>query len=153
MGSQTMASTYLSLHYHLVFSTRDREELLVEAIRLRMHEYLAGTVLGLKGHCRAVGGTADHIHLLVGLGATHTLSDFMRELKKASSKWAREQASSRRFAWQEGYAAFTVSASGVEDVRQYIANQEEHHRKRSFRDELKMMLEKSGVVYDERYLD
>jgi REP element-mobilizing transposase RayT len=77
----------------------------------------------------------------------------VRELKKASSKWAREQDSSRRFAWQEGYAAFTVSASGVEGVRRYIANQEEHHRKRSFRDELKMMLEKSGVVYDERYLD
>ena len=148
-----MASTYLSLHYHLVFSTRKREEFLVEAIRLRLHEYLSGTVLGLKGHCRSVGGTADHVHLLVGLGATHTLSDFVRELKKASSKWAREQASSRRFAWQEGYAAFTVSASGVEGVRRYIANQEEHHRKRSFRDELKMMLEKSGVAYDARYLD
>ena len=141
-----MASTYLSLHYHLVFSTRNRDEFLVEAIRLRMYEYLSGTVLGLKGHCRAVGGTADHVHLLVGLGATHTLSDFVRELKKASSKWAREQAASHRFAWQEGYAAFTVSASGADDVRRYIANQEEHHRKRSFRDELKMMLEKSGVA-------
>src|ERR1700734_1038507 len=128
-----MASTYLSLHYHLVFSTCNREEFLVEAIRLRMHEYLAGTVLGLKGHCRAVGGTADHVHLLIGLGASHTLSDFMRELKKASSKWAREQASSPRFSWQEGYAAFTVSASVAEGVRQYIANQEEHHQKRSFR--------------------
>jgi REP element-mobilizing transposase RayT len=148
-----MASTYLSLHYHLVFSTRDREEFIVEAIRKPMHDYLAGTVLGLKGHCRAVGGSADHVHLLIGLGATHTLSDFVRELKKASSKWAREQASSRRFAWQEGYAAFTVSASATRDVQRYIANQEEHHRKRSFRDELKMMLDKSGVVYDERYLD
>jgi putative transposase len=148
-----MASTYLSLHYHLIFSTQDREEFFVEAIRLRLHEYLAGTVLGLKGHCRAVGGTSDHVHLLVGLGATHVLADFMRELKKASSKWIRENTSEHRFAWQEGYAAFTVSASGAEDVRQYIANQEEHHRKRSFRDELKMMLEKSGVVYDERYLD
>jgi REP element-mobilizing transposase RayT len=80
------------------------------------------------------------------------LSDFVRELKKASSKWAREQISSHRFAWQEGYAAFTVSASGAEDVRRYIANQERHHRERSFLDELKMMLEKSGVAYDERYL-
>jgi len=147
-----MASTYLSLHYHLVFSTQNREKFLIEAIRVRMHEYLSGTVLGLKGHCRAVGGTADHVHLLVGLDATHVLSDFVRELKKASSKWAREQISSHRFAWQEGYAAFTVSASGAEDVRRYIANQERHHRERSFLDELKMMLEKSGVAYDERYL-
>ena len=148
-----MASTYLSLHYHLIFSIRNREEFLVEPIRLRMHEYLAGTVLGLKGPCRAVGGTADHVHLLIGLDASHTLSDFVRELKKASSKWAHEQVSLPRFAWQEGYAAFTVSASGAEDVQQYIANQEEHHRKRSFREELKTMLDKSGVVYDERYLD
>jgi len=148
-----MASTYLSLHYHLVFSTRNREEFFVGLIRLRMHEYLAGTVLGLKGHCRAVGGTSDHVHLLVGLSANHVLSDFVRELKKASSKWAREQDPLRNFGWQEGYAAFTVSASAAEDVQQYIANQEEHHRKRSFRDELKTMLDKSGVVYDERYLD
>jgi putative transposase len=148
-----MASTYLSLHYHLVFSTRNREEFLVEPIRMRMHEYLAGTVLGLKGHCRAVGGTTDHVHLLVGLSAAHTLSDFVRELKKASSKWACEQAPTQGFAWQEGYAAFTVSASAAGDVQQYIANQEEHHRKRSFRDELKTLLDKSGVIYDERYLD
>ena len=152
-AGEIVASTYLSLHYHLIFSTRDREDLIVEAIRKPMRDYLAGTVLGLKGHCRAVGGMADHVHLLVGLGATHTLSDFVRELKKASSKWAREQDSSFRFAWQEGYAAFTVSASGAAEVHRYIANQEEHHRMRSFRDELKMMLEKSGVAYDERYLD
>ena len=148
-----MSSTYLSLHYHLVFSTRNREEFIFEAIRLRLHEYLSGTVLGLKGHCRAVDGTADHVHLLVGLGATHTLADFVRELKKASSKWMHEQSDERRFAWQEGYAAFTVSASGIEEIRKYIANQNEHHRVRTFREELRMMLDRSGVVYDERYLD
>lgn len=148
-----MASTYLSLHYHLVFSTREHEPLINDSFRQRLHEYLAGTVLGLKGHCRAVGGTTDHVHLLVGLEATHKLSDFMRELKKASSKWMRETASQPTFAWQEGYAAFTVSASGAGEVQAYIANQEEHHRKRSFREELKAMLEKSGVVYDPRYLD
>ena len=147
-----MASTYLSLHYHLVFSTQERKPMIDEALREHLHEYLSGTVLGLGGHCRAVGGTADHVHLLVGLGATHALSDFMRELKKASSKWVHGQAPSLHFSWQEGYAAFTVSASGAAEVQRYIANQEEHHRKRSSRDELKMMLEKSGVVYDARYL-
>ena len=147
-----MPSTYLSLNYHIVFSTRERQPTIVESFRLNLHEYLAGTILGLKGHCRAVDGTTDHVHLLVGLDATHRLADFVRELKKASSKWAHEKTSSH-FAWQEGYAAFTVSAPGIDEVKQYIANQEEHHRKRSFREELKIMLDKSGVVYDERYLD
>ncbi len=95
---------------------------------------------------------ADHVHLLVGLDAIHRLSDFVRELKKASSMWVHEEGS-RNFAWQEGYAAFTVSASGAGDVMRYIANQEEHHRKWSSREELKIMLDKSGVIYDERYLD
>ena len=76
----------------------------------------------------------------------------MRELKKASSKWVREQESLRNFGSQE-YAAFTVSVSGVEDIRRYIANQEEHHRVRGFREELKALLDRSGVAYDERYLD
>jgi putative transposase len=148
-----MPSTYLSLHYHLVFSTKDREPTLADPLRPRLHDYLAGTVLGLKGHCRAVGGTADHVHLLIGLTATHTLADFMRELKKASSKWIHEHTPHPHFAWQEGYAAFTVNASATEEVKRYIAHQEEHHRTRSFREELKAMLDKSGIAYDERYLD
>ena len=77
----------------------------------------------------------------------------MRELKKASSTWAREDAGEKTFAWQEGYAAFTVSASAVDEVRRYIENQEEHHRERSFREELVIMLQRSGVKFDERYLD
>lgn len=100
-----------------------------------------------------VGGTADHVHLLFELKATHTLSDFMRELKKSSSSWVHEEIPSRSFAWQEGYAAFTVSSSGLEEVRRYIENQDEHHRERSFREDLKIMLQRSGVQYDERYLD
>lgn len=146
-----MSSTYLSLHYHLVFSTEKREPTIKDMPRLR--DYLAGTVLGLGGHCRAVGGMPDHVHLLVGLNATHTLSDFMREMKKASSGWMHDVMGDRAFAWQRGYAAFTVSASAVDDVRAYILNQEEHHRERTFRQELKAFLDLSGVTYDERYLD
>jgi putative transposase len=148
-----MASTYLSLHYHIVFSTNQREPMIKEAWRSRLHDYLAGTVLGLKGHCRAVGGTNDHVHLLIGLSAMHTLANFMREMKVASSKWVHEEVRERGFAWQEGYAAFTVSASAVDEVRKYIASQAEHHRARTFREELKALLDRSGVVYDERYLD
>jgi REP element-mobilizing transposase RayT len=148
-----MPSTFLSLHFHLVFSTKDRESSIAAAWRPRLHQYLGGVVNGLGGLSEGIGGTADHIHLLVELRATHLLADFMRELKKGSSKWVHDEICLKGFAWQEGYAAFTVSASAVDEVRRYIENQEEHHRERSFREELKTMLVRSGVKFDERYLD
>jgi putative transposase len=148
-----MSSTFLSLHYHVVFSTKQRELLVRDGWRARLHEYLGGVVRGLGARSEMVGGMADHVHLLVELKATHTLSDFMRELKKASSIWVHEEIPLRAFAWQEGYAAFTVSASGLEEVRRYIETQAEHHRERSFRDELKILLQRSGVKFEERYLD
>jgi putative transposase len=147
-----MPSTHTSLLYHLVFATKDRQPLILAAWRSRLHEYLGGVVNGLGGTTQGVGGVADHVHLLVGLKPTHCLSDFMRELKKASSIWA-ANAAGRAFQWQEGYAAFTVSASARPDVQRYIAGQEEHHRTRTFREELIEFLRKTGIEYDERYLD
>ncbi len=148
-----MSSTYLSLHYHLVFGTKNRQPLIAPDWRSRLHEYLGGTLRGLGGFPQGVGGVADHVHLLVGLKATHCLADVLRELKKASSLWAHEQIGLRSFAWQEGYAAFTVSATSRQAVKEYIANQEEHHRVKSFREELVELLNKAGVEYDPRYLD
>jgi putative transposase len=148
-----MPSTYLSLHYHVVFSTKNREPLIQSSWRPRLHEYLGGTVEGLDAKTEIVGGTGDHVHLLVRLRATHCLADFMRELKKASSIWVHDELKLPAFAWQEGYAAFTVSASSCAAVCEYIARREEHHRKRSFREELIALLEKTEIVYDERYLD
>ena len=148
-----MPSTFLSLHYHIIFSTKNRELLILPLWRGRLYEYMVGTALHLGAQCQMVGGTADHVHVLVELRATHVLSDFMRELKKGSSMWVRETIPNPTFAWQEGYAAFTVSASGVDKVRRYIENQEAHHRKQSFREELVYMLRHSGVKYDERYVD
>ena len=148
-----MPSTYLSLHYHVVFSAKNRQPLIHGEIIDRLHEYLGGTVHGLGGFPQRVGGVADHVHLLFGLKATATLSDFMRELKKASSVWMRESGGVHGFAWQESYAAFTISATARTAVAEYIANQEEHHRRRSFRDELILMLKKAEVEYDEQYLD
>lgn len=148
-----MSSTFLSLHYHLVFSTKRRDPIIDAEWRSRLHEYLGGTVHGLGGFSQGIGGTADHVHLLVGLKATHGLADFMRELKKASSTWVHDEIGLRPFAWQEGYGAFTVSPTARSRVRKYIANQEEHHRKKAFRDELVDMLVKAGVKYEERYLD
>ena len=108
---------------------------------------------GLGAHPEGVGGVADHVHLLVSLKATHCLADFMRELKKASSSWIRESSRQPGFHWQEGYGAFTVSASSRDSVRAYIAKQEAHHRKKTFREELIEFLQKSGVAFEARYLD
>jgi putative transposase len=100
----------------------------------------------------AIGGVADHVHLLVGLRATHTLADVLREMKSVSSSWIHEEIGVRSFGWQEGYGAYTVSASQLEKVRAYILQQEDHHRIRTFRDEYLELLQRSGVEFDERYL-
>ena len=147
-----MPSTHTSLHYHLIFATKNREPMIAAPWRAELHSYLGGIVKGLDAQPQGVGGVADHIHLLVSLKSTHCLSDLMRELKKSSSSLIRDS-HLPSFQWQEGYAAFTVSASARESVKQYIANQEEHHRVKSFREELIGFLRKSGVEYDERYLD
>ncbi len=146
-------STYLSLHYHIVFGTKNREAIIDVPVRMQLHEYIGGTIRGLGGFPQGVGGVADHVHILAGLPATQCLSDFMRELKKASSAWMRLQGGQPRFAWQQGYAAFSVGAPSRESVKRYIANQEKHHRKSSFREELVQMLAAAGVAYDDRYLE
>jgi len=147
-----MSSTYISLHYHIVFSTKNREPLIDVSWRNQLHEYIGGTVNGLGGFTQGVGGTEDHVHILCGLKSTHTLSDFMRELKKCTSMWVKEKQHLSRFAWQVGYGAFTVSPTNRSAVQKYIANQEEHHRKLTFRDELVSLLEKAKIEYDPKWL-
>jgi putative transposase len=148
-----MPSTHTCLLYHLVFATKNREPFILKEWRDRLHEYLGGAVRGLGGTPQGVGGVGDHVHILVALKPTQCLSDFIRELKKASSIWITATYHVPAFQWQEGYAAFTVGASARASVQQYIANQEEHHRHRSFREELIDFLQKAGVEYDERYID
>ena len=147
-----MGSTYVSLHYHIVFGTKDRLPLISKQWRAEFHRYIGGTVEGLKGIARSVGGTTDHVHLLVSLTTTHNLADFMRELKKATSVWAADT-HRPEFAWQEGYAAFSVSASLREKVRRYIDSQEVHHATVSFTDELKLLLKKHEIEYNPKYLE
>jgi putative transposase len=145
-------STHLSLHYHLVFSTKERRPLIETAWRGRLHAYLGGAVRACGGVAEAVGGTDDHVHLLVGLRATHRLADVLREIKQSSSRWAHETVGANKFAWQEGYGAFTVSVSNLARVRAYVAGQEEHHRRKTFQEEYLALLRQSGVEYDERFL-
>jgi putative transposase len=145
-----MGSTYYSLHYHWVCSTKERRPF-IRNWKPLFHEYIGGTIRGLGGEPLKVGGVEDHVHALIGLKTTHCLADFSRELKKATSVWAKAQ-HDRDFEWQEGYAVFSVSASMVETVGAYIDHQEEHHRKMDFMEELKQLLGKHGVNYDPKYL-
>ena len=148
-----MASTFISLHYHIVFSTKHRQPLIETLWQRQLHEYLGGTVNGLDGFAQAIGGTEDHVHLLIGLKSTHCLADFMRELKKASSKWVHDEIGASHFAWQEGYGAFSVSPTARKGVKRYITCQEEHHRKKTFREELVDLLKQAGVKYDPKWLE
>ena len=147
-----MSSTHLSLHCHVIFGTKNHEPLIASAWRTRLHAYMGGILSSLDTVPEIVGGVEDHVHILAGLRATHCLSDMLREIKSASSRWVHEEIGLPAFAWQEGYGAFSVSASQRETVRRYIAGQEEHHRTRTFKEEYLEFLEKSGVVFDPRYL-
>jgi len=147
-----MPSTHLSLHYHIVFSTKDRYPFIEEQWRARLHEYLGGLTRAADGIPEAIGGTADHVHLLVGLRATHSLAAFVQDIKQTSSRWIHETICVKNFAWQPGYAAFTVSVSNRDVVKEYIANQPDHHRTKSFQEEYVMFLKKHQIEYDEKYL-
>ncbi len=146
-------STYASLHYHFVFSTKRRMNFIHRRWEERFHQYIGGVVKGLEGFPQGIGGVEDHVHLLVGLKQTHCIATFMRELKKASSQWVHEEIKQDEFAWQEGYAVFSISADVRLKVKKYIANQREHHRVRSYREELMDMLDRAGIEYDPKYLD
>jgi REP element-mobilizing transposase RayT len=147
-----MSSTHLSLHVHVVFGTKHQRPLIAVAWRERLHAYLGGAARTLEVVPEAVGGVADHVHLLLGLRATHQLSDVMRDVKRASSAWVHETIGDRGFEWQDDYGAFSVSASLLATVKNYIARQEEHHRKKTFKEEYVELLRRSGVEFDERYL-
>jgi len=146
-----MGSTFFSLHYHMVFSTKERRPIIQADWRPRLHSYLGGIIRGMNGVAETVGGVADHVHILASLRPVHCVADVIRDLKKDSTNWVKQNFR-RDYAWQEGYAAFTVSPSAIDAVRNYIANQEAHHRRHSFVDELRELLGKAGVEYDEKYL-
>jgi putative transposase len=122
-------------------------------LRERMHAYLAGTCNGLDSPCVIVGGIEDHVHILCRLSRTHTVADTVKELKRTSSKWVKTQSPDvRAFHWQDGYGAFSVSPSHVEPLKRYIARQEQHHKRDTFQDEFRRLLEKYRIEYDERYV-
>lgn len=148
-----MPQSLAQIYVHLVFSTRGREPLLREdAFRERTLAYLAGICRQQDCPTLGVGGVADHVHLLLRLGREKDIAGLVRELKRDSSKWIKENnAKLRGFHWQAGYGAFSVSPSHVDALVRYVAGQEEHHRSVTFQDEFRRLCRKYGVEIDERY--
>jgi REP element-mobilizing transposase RayT len=142
-----MAHTYSSNFIHCVFSTKERRSLISDDRKPELFTYLGGVARGEGFSLVAAGGTANHVHLLFVLPATSSLAHAVQKLKGSSSRWM-----GSGFSWQEGYGAFSVSASQVPVVKRYIENQEEHHRKRNFEQEFVTLLRSCGIEYDERYV-
>jgi putative transposase len=139
-----MGHTYATNLVHIVFSTKERR---VSIPSHKLHElwaYLQGIARNLKAETLAIGGISDHVHILVSVPKSMALSDLVMKLKANSSKWM-----GPNFAWQEGYRAFSVSSSNIDAVQKYIRSQAEHHRKRDFREEFRILLERSGIKFDQ----
>ncbi len=148
-----MSHTYTYLATHIVFSTKDRLPAITSDFKPKLWAYMNGIIANIGGKALAINGMPDHTHLLVLLPPTVALAEVLRTLKANSSKWVHEnQREHAKFAWQSGYAAFSVSKSGIEDVVRYIETQEEHHRRFSYQDELLALLHKHDVEYDPRYI-
>jgi REP element-mobilizing transposase RayT len=147
---QSLAQVYL----HIIFSTKNRARFLqAKGLRDELYNYLGGTCRNLDSPYLIVGGAEDHVHILCRFSRTTTIAVLVRELKRESSKWIKAKDSQLHdFHWQEGYGVFSVSPERVEELRRYIANQEEHHKTESFQDEFRHVLKEYGVEYDERYV-
>ena len=140
--------SFTQLTYHVVFATKYRKPSITESVREPLYKYLGGIIRDKKGSAIEIGGVADHVHLLTRLSPTYAVSDVIRELKANSSKWMNEKLGPQAsFEWQKGYSAFTVSYDRRSGVANYIRNQEEHHRTKTFQEEYIEFLERHGIKF------
>lgn len=148
-----MANSYTQIHLQFVFAVKYRTGLIKKTWKNELYRYITGIVQNNNHKMIIINGTPDHIHLLVGMRPAQSISDLLQDIKGSSSKWINEKNFvTHKFAWQEGYGAFSYGKSQVNNVIAYIKNQEKHHRKKSFREEYVEFLEKFEVDYDERYI-
>jgi putative transposase len=149
-----MPQSLTQIYLHIVFSTKDRRPFLQNAaVRDEAHHFLGGTCNRLECPVLRVGGAADHVHILCRLGRKISVADLVKELKRESSQWLKTKSSDLTdFYWQRGYGAFSVSPGHIEGLRNYITNQEEHHRKETFQEEFRRLLTKYGLEWDEQYV-
>jgi putative transposase len=147
-----MSHTYCSALFHCVFSTSERRKSIPPDLRSDLWAYMGGIARQHAMRPLAIGGTEDHVHLLLGLPSSLSVAEAMRTIKSVSSQWMHEKQGKRLFAWQEGYGAFSVGAAQISATIAYIQRQEEHHRRRDFQQEFLAFLKKNRVEYDPRYV-
>jgi REP element-mobilizing transposase RayT len=148
----TRVSTYTQILYHVVFATKDREPVLEARRRDDLWRYIWGILKNQNCHLYRINGIEDHLHILTGLHPTIALSGLVKDIKVATNGWIREQSMFPRFSgWQEGYGAFTASWKEKDRLIEYIKGQEEHHRRETSKDELRRLIDESGIEIDERY--
>jgi putative transposase len=146
-----MSHTSGNIVLHLIFSTQGRRPLIKLDFRADLFSYLGGIIREMHGTALIVNGTVDHVHMLVRIRPAHSAAEVARIAKANSSRWVHEKWDPK-FAWQTGYAVFSVSESNVADVTKYISEQEEHHRKHTYQEEFVAFLKKNNVPYDEKYI-
>jgi putative transposase len=148
-----MANTYSQIFIHLIFAVKNRQSLIRNEWKDRLYQYIAGIIKSQKQKLYIINGMPDHLHILVSIQPDIRVSDLVRDVKTATSKWINENKLSRyKFNWQEGFGSFSCSKSSLESVISYIKNQEEHHKKTTFREEYIKFLEKYGVDYKPEYI-
>ena len=148
-----MPQSLSAVYIHLVFSTKNRQPFLRDKeVRARLHSQIGGISKTLGCAPILTGGVEDHVHMLARFGRTITQAEWVKELKRVSNLRLKDEYQMRDFAWQGGYADFSVSESNLEQVKQYIAHQEKHHRKINFQDELRALFRRHRVEWEERYV-
>ena len=148
-----MPQSLANLYVHLIFSTKERFPFLSPEVRPDLHSYMATVLANLNSTAVLINSVEDHVHVLFNMGRTVTLAQVVEDVKKSSSKWIKTQGPKfGQFAWQAGYGGFSVSESNVPKVANYIRNQEEHHRVKTFQEEYREFLTKHNIQFDERYV-
>lgn len=148
-----MANTYTQIHIHFVFAVKFRYGIIQDHWKDNLYKYITGIVQNNNHKLLAINGMPDHIHILIGIRPSQSISDLMKDVKQGSSLWINENKfTNGRFEWQEGYGAFSYSKSQINTVIEYIQNQEIHHKKRTFREEYLEFLEKFEIEYDEKFI-
>ena len=148
-----MANTYTQIHLQFVFAVKYRDGLIHSSFKDELYQYITGIIKNHNHKLLAINGMPDHVHILVGMRPTQSVSDLMQDIKGSSSKWINEKKFLKvKFEWQEDYGAFSYAKSQVNTVINYIKNQEQHHAVRSFNQEYLEFLAEFEVEYDERYI-
>jgi len=148
-----MANTYTQLFVHSTFSVKNRMKLILPQFKNELYKYITGIIRNKKHKLYAIGGVEDHIHVFISMRPDVSVSDMIKDIKMNSTNWINDKKFLKtKFAWQEGFGAFTYAKSQADKVCKYILNQEKHHKKMTFEEEYRKLLDKFGVEYDEKYL-